>query len=74
MESNQTELNALRNVPIKMTVISCGRFFSQQLRDAERAYQKMSDKEKVDFKRKMAEVYVAGADDMQSASSSLTLV
>jgi hypothetical protein len=34
----------------------------------------MSDKEKDDFKRKMAEVYVAGADDVQSASSSLTLV
>jgi hypothetical protein len=26
----------------------------------------MSDKEKVDFKRKMAEVDVAGANDMQS--------
>ena len=56
------------------TICNHGRFLSQHKRDAERAYQKMSDKEKDDFKRKMAEVYVAGADDVQSASSSLTLV
>jgi hypothetical protein len=34
----------------------------------------MSDEEKVDFKRKMAEMDVAGTNDMQSVSSSLTPV
>ena len=37
-------------------------------------HQKMSDEEKVDFKQKMAEIDVVGANDMQSASSSLTPV
>jgi len=34
----------------------------------------VSDEEKVDFKRKMAEIDVAGANDMQSVSSSVTPV
>ena len=55
MENDQTELDALRNVPIKMADTSYGCFLVQQKRDAERAYQKMSGEEKVDFKRKMAE-------------------
>ena len=71
-ENDQTELDALRNAPIEMADTSYGRFLAQQKRDAERAYQKMSDEEKVDFKRKMAEIVVAGANDMQSVSSSLT--
>jgi hypothetical protein len=74
MENDQTEFDALRNVPIKMADTSYGRFLVQQKRDAEPAYQKMSDEEKVDFKRKMAEFDVAGANDMQSVSSSLTPV
>jgi hypothetical protein len=57
-----------------MTDTSYGRFLAQQKRDMERAYQKMSDEKKVDFKRKMAEIDVAGANDMQSVSSSLTPV
>ncbi len=36
------------------------------------AYQKMSTKEKVDFKRKMAEMYELGADDGQPPPPSLT--
>jgi hypothetical protein len=55
MENDQTELDALRNAPIEMADTSYGCFLAQQKRDAERAYQKMSDEEKVDFKRKMAE-------------------
>jgi hypothetical protein len=74
-ENDQTELDALvRNAPIKMADTSYGRFLVQQKRDAEWAYQKMSDEEKIDLKRKMAEIDVAGANDMQSATSSLTLV
>ena len=73
-ENDQTELDALRNAPIEMAHTSYGRFLAQQKRDTERAYQKMSDEEKVDFKRKMAEINVAGANDMQSVSSSLTPV
>ena len=72
-ENYQTELDALRNAPIEMADTSYGRFLAQQKRDMERAYQ-MSDEEKVDFKRKMAEIVVAGANDMQSVSSSLTPV
>ena len=54
-ENDQTEFDALRNAPIEMANTSYGRFLAQQKRVAERAYQKMSDEEKVDFKRKMAE-------------------
>jgi len=73
-ENDQTELDALRNVPIEMADTSYGHFLVQQKRDAERAYQKMTDKEKVDFKWKMGEIDVAGANDMQSVSSSQTPV
>ena len=68
MENDQTELDALRNMPVEMANTSYGCFLAQQKRDAERAYQK------VDFKRKMAEIDVAGANDMQSTTSSLTPV
>jgi len=73
-ENDQTELDALRNAPIKMADTSYGHFLVQQKRDAERTYQyqKMSDEEKVDFKQKMAEIDVVGANDMQSVLSSLT--
>ena len=74
MENEQTELDALRNATIEMADTSYGCFLAQQKRDVERAYQKMSDEEKVDFKQKMAEMDVAGANDMQSVSSSLTPV
>jgi hypothetical protein len=37
----------------------------------ERAYQKMSTKEKVDFKWKMAEMYESGAKDGQPPPPSL---
>ena len=57
-----------------MADTSYGCFLAQQKRDAERAYQKMSDEEKVDFKRKMAEINVAGTNDMQSVSTGLTPV
>ena len=73
-KNDQTELDALRNAPIEMADTSYRRFLAQQKRDAERAYQKMSDEEKVDFKRKMAEIDMAGANDMQSVSSSVTPV
>ncbi len=44
---------------------------AQHKRDVEKAYQKMSAKEKVDFKWKMAEMYESGADDGQSPPPSL---
>jgi hypothetical protein len=72
MENNQIELNALRNAPIKMADTSDGCFLVRHKRDVEQAYQKMSAKEKVDFKQKMAKVYKAGADDGQSPLPSLT--
>jgi hypothetical protein len=46
----------------------------QQKRDVERVYQKMSAKEKADFKLKMAEINEAGADDIQFTPPSLTPV
>jgi hypothetical protein len=73
-ENDQTELDALRNAPIEMADTSYWHFLAQQKRDVEQEYQKMSDEEKVDFKQKMAEINVAGANDMQSVSTSLTPV
>jgi hypothetical protein len=72
MENNQIELNALRNAPIKMADTSYGCFLVQHKRDVEWVYQKMSAKEKVDFKQKMAEMYEPGADDGQSLPPTLT--
>jgi hypothetical protein len=46
----------------------------KQKRDVERAYQKMSAKEKSDLKQKMAKINKAGADNGQSLPPSLTLV
>ncbi len=62
-ENDQTELDVLRNVPIKMAGISHGCFLVQRKRYVERAYQKMSVEEKVDFKWNTAEIDKAGADD-----------
>ncbi len=72
MENNKIELNLLRNAPIKMADTSYGYFLVQHKRDVEQAYQKMSTKDKVDFKWKMVETYEAGADDGQSPPPSLT--
>jgi hypothetical protein len=44
----------------------------QHKRDVKRAYQKMSAKEKVDFKQKMAEISKAVAGDRQSLPPNLT--
>jgi hypothetical protein len=55
-----------------MANTSYGHFLVQQKRDAEWAYQKMSIEEEVDFKRKMAEIDKAGADDGQYPPPSLT--
>jgi hypothetical protein len=57
-----------------MADTSYGCFSAQYKRDVERAYQKMSAKEKVDFKQKMAEMYEAGADDGRSPPPSLTSI
>jgi hypothetical protein len=56
MENAQIELNALRNVPIKMADTSYGCFLAQHKRNMEWAYQKMSTKEKMDFKQTMTEM------------------
>jgi hypothetical protein len=45
---------------------SYGYYLVQQKRDMEQAYQKISAKDKADFKRKMAEINEADADDGQS--------
>jgi hypothetical protein len=73
-ENNQIELSALRHAPIKMANTSYGCFFAQHKRDLEQAYQKMSAKEKVDFKWKMAEINKADADNGQSPPPSLTKI
>ncbi len=51
---------------------SYGCFLAQHKRDVEQVYGKMSAKEKVDFKRKMADIFEAGADNGQSLPPSLT--
>ena len=67
-------LEELRNVPIEMGDTSFGRFEAGQKRDAERAYQKMTLAEKESFRRKMAEIDEADADDGQSPPSNPTPV
>ncbi len=71
-EIDQIELYALRNALIKMANTSYGCFLVQHTRDVDRAYQKMSAKEKVDIKQKMAKIYKVGADNGQSLPPSLT--
>jgi hypothetical protein len=51
------------NVPIEMADTLYGHFLVLQKRNAERAYQKMSAKEKADFKGKIAEINEVGADN-----------
>ncbi len=67
-------LEELRNVPIEMGDTAYGRFEAGQKRDAERAYQKMTLVEKESFRRKMAEIDEADADDGQSPPSNPTPV
>jgi hypothetical protein len=74
MEIDQAELNALRNVPNEMSDTAYGRFEEQKKRDAEWAYQKMTPVEKDSFRRKLAEINEAGADDGQTPPSSPTPV
>jgi hypothetical protein len=52
-----------------MANTSYGCFLAQHKRDVERAYQKKFAKEKVDFKRKMAEIYEVGVGNGQSPAT-----
>jgi hypothetical protein len=63
MEIDETELIALRDVPIAMCDTTYGRCEEQKKRDVEQAYQKMSIVEKKGFKQKMAEINKADVDD-----------
>jgi hypothetical protein len=71
-ENNQIELNELRNVPIKMADTLYGRFLVQQKRNMEWNYQKMSTKEKNDYKQKMAKINKGGVDEGQFPPPRLT--
>ncbi len=51
-----------------------GYFLVYHKRGVERAYQKMSAKEKVDLKQMMVDMYELGADDEQPPPPSLTPV
>ncbi len=57
-----------------MSDTAYGRFEEQKKRDTERAYQKMTPAEKDSFRRKLAEIDEAGADDGQTPPSSPTPV
>ncbi len=63
---DKANLEERRNAPIEMGDTSYGRFEAEQKRDAERAYRKMTLAEKESFRRKMAEIDEADADDGQS--------
>jgi hypothetical protein len=71
---NFVMLDELRNVPIEMGDTAYGRFEAGQKRDAEWAYQKMTLAEKESFRRKMAEIDKAEANDGQSPTSNPTPV
>ena len=66
------ELIALRDMPIAMCDTVYGRFEEQKKRDLEQAYQKMSTAENGLFKRKMAEIDEASANDGQSTPPTST--
>jgi hypothetical protein len=51
-----------------------GQFEEQKKRDIEWAYAKMSTKEKVTLKRRMAEINKAGAGNKESMPPNLTFV
>ena len=62
-EIDEAELVALRDGPIAIYDTAYGRFEEQKKRDVERVYQKMTATEKEVFRRKMAEIDEADADD-----------
>ena len=63
MEIDEVNLIALRDGPIAICDTAYGCFEEQKKRDVERAYWKMTAAEKEVFKRKMAEIDEADADD-----------
>ncbi len=71
-ENNQIELNALQKCTYQdgQHLLAC--FLGYHKRYVEQVYQKMSAKEKVDFKQKMAEMYEWVADNGQPPPPSLT--
>jgi len=74
MEADEANLEELRNAPIEMGDTAYGCFEAGQKRDAERAYGKMTLAENEYFRRKMAEIDEADADDGQSPPSNPTPV
>jgi hypothetical protein len=73
-EIDEAELIALRDGPITIGDTAYGRFEEQKKRDVERAYQKMTAAEKEVFKRKMAEIDEADADDGEATPPTPTPV
>ncbi len=68
------ELDALRNVPIKLSDTAYERFGEQKKRDLKQLYTKMSAKEKETLKQRMVEIDEAGASNEESTPPSLTPV
>ncbi len=75
-EIDEAELVALRDGPIAICDTAYERFEEQKKRDVERAYQKMTaaEKEKEVFRRKMAEIDEADADDGEATPPTPTPV
>jgi hypothetical protein len=73
-DADKTGLLALRNVPIKMTDTSYGRFLATQKRGAERACQRMDAEEREAFLRRLTEIDADNAEDGQSPPSNPTPV
>ena len=73
-EIDEAELVALRDGPIAIYDTAYGRFEEQKKRDVERAYQKMTATEKEVFRRKMAEIDEADADDGEATPPTPTPV
>ena len=73
-EIDKAELVVLRDGPIAICDTAYGWFEEQKKRDVERAYQKMTTAEKEVFRRKMAEIEEADADDGEATPPSPTPV
>ncbi len=62
-DTNESALDALKNALIKIGSIPYGRFETKKMKDSNRAYKKMTAKEKNDLMRKLAELDVEDVND-----------
>ncbi len=73
-DANMAALDALKYAPIKIGTTTYGRFEAEKKKDIERAYKKMTAKEKHDLMQKLAKLDPEDANDDESMPPSPTQV